>query len=193
MLPLLLLLGIEAIAALRTKAEVRLYFITQFIGSIVYYLAEGAWGLDSDYYRLAYSIVDIVILGVSFKLVWKQGIRWGFLTAILVSLVPIAFLGLGSHQVSGVDFWITAIEGFLLSTLGAALGPKAIFRSDLVGVCLIWLLLAGYDFHFLLDPHNSTFEAIAPIWIVASGALWVALFPSQEQAPQLELSNNPRP
>lgn len=169
----------EMLAANRTKGILRSYFLAQIGCTVSCWLGWQLWGIESNWYRLVYSLATMCVLVPSFLLTWQSGARlWVFLLSALSFSFPVGlwcFLNTSKHD---ADFWIVAVEASLLAFLGAAAGFRVHLTLDrnLLFLSVLWLLLAGYDCVWIsVDSMGETVNAILPMYLVTAASLAVAL------------------
>lgn len=166
----------EITAIARTKGTVKLYFFAELISTLDTWVAEQAFGLDSNLYRIVYSVATLLILLVSARITWEARARWCLLTAALCASSGLWFTW---HYAKSVDFWIVLSEGCLLLLVGTALGLRAPFEDNhqYVVLATIWLLMAVYDFHWLMNFRIPWIDAMAPSYLIIVACLYCSIFP----------------
>lgn len=184
LLNLFLPLLAEILAASRTKGILRSYFLAQIGCTIACWFGWQTWGVESDSYRLIYSIATACILIPSFLLAWEAGARiWVFSLSALLFSLPVGLWCYVNTVKHGVDFWIVALEASLLAFLGISAGFRVHLTLDrnLLILSVLWILMAGYDCAWLgTTAVGGTMDFILPMYFVTAASLAVALLPSRQ-------------
>lgn len=178
-------------AILRTKNSLRSYLISQIVCSTGCALGDRYFGWQSDPYRFIFIVLTLPVLAMSLILVWQAGARWSLIVAAMAAIIA----GVATyHEYAGymsADFLITTSEGCALVFLGLGMAFRAPFAEDLTLPILsvLWIFLAIYDFHFLLNTKMPVLDYVAPIWLVDSACLAIAF---TRHAPQMKEASSLR-
>jgi hypothetical protein len=149
------------------------------VSTVLTWTCERLWGLNDDRYRLVYSLVTAFILITSAWIVQEFAPKWMWIFPSTCAAALAYFVTYGYARSTNIDFWIVLIEAVLLLTLGLTLGMVAPFKKErwiLVPLSILWLFLAGYDMHFIVNPPIPAIDQFAPTYFISVTSLVCAWF-----------------
>lgn len=171
-------------ARARVPREVRFYLKAQFAATLGMELCYALAGLSEGTYSLVYACGDVVILTGNWNVMLSatKAIRKGIIReALLIGTMLAAIVALGYEGAWTANTWTVFIEGFVLVVTGVGLAQVIPFISEstmLRSLVILWLLLATFDFAFILFksyPWMTSLNDWLPSWLCITAFSWIAL------------------
>jgi hypothetical protein len=165
-----------------SKKTLRAYFLANALNIVGCWIGRQFFAYESNPYRAVYVAVTLPILICAVKLAWEHGARFWTMTISFLLSVVLFILCIKSVKITA-DNTIVLVEALSLAFVGTAMCFVAPFhkqRRISCALAITWVVLAIYDFGFVLNSKSELLDSLIPVWIIMACSLWVVIFKPYE-------------